>query len=225
MNWTLTREQVRRHYERHVAKQDRQGWYEDAALKCLMDAGRFGEARAVVEVGCGTGRFAEWLLAGPLRDNALFYGIDISAGMLQRASERLNGYGERVHLIHGDAAGGLPLREGCCDRFIATYLLDLLGREEADAMIAEAHRILEPGGLICLASLAGNPQGTISGLIAKLWSAVEARMPLRVGGCRPVCLTPLLAPHLWTIKSRQMVTQRGVASEIIVARKTGVQDP
>lgn len=219
MNSSLTRQQVRRHYEHHVAKQDRQGWYEDAALECLMVAGRFGEACTVVEAGCGTGRFAEWLFTGPLRGDALYCGVDISAGMLQRAGERLNGYGKRARLIHGDAAGGLPIRDGVCDRYIAAYLVDLLGHEEAEAMIAEAHRILEPGGLICMASLTSNAPGIISGLIANIWSVVHARMPLRVGGCRPVSLETLLVPHQWTVEYTQVVAPRSVASEIITARK------
>lgn len=219
MNRTPTRQQLRRHYERHVARQDRQGWYEDAALERLMNAGRFGAANVIVEAGCGTGRFAEWLFAGPLNSDTSYCGVDISAGMLRRAGERLGNYGPLLSLIQGDATNGLPFRECCCDRVVAAYLIDLLDDDEARTLIADAHRILKPDGLICLASLTRNAPGALAGMIAKSWSAVQMLAPLRVGGCRPVCLEPLLTPNQWTIEYRQTVAPRGVASEIVVARK------
>lgn len=184
-----------------------------------MNAGRFGTASVVVEAGCGTGRFAEWLFAGPFNSDTTYCGVDISAGMLQRAGQRLGGYGPRANLVRGDTANGLPLRDSCCDRVIAAYLIDLLDDDEARALVADAHRILRPGGLICLASLTRSPPGALSGIIAKSWSAVQALAPLRVGGCRPICLEPLLTPDQWTIEYRQTVAPRGVASEIVVARR------
>ncbi|MDH3580145.1 MAG: hypothetical protein OEM91_05915, partial [Hyphomicrobiales bacterium] len=76
----------------------------------------------------------------------------------------------------------------------------------------------------CLASLTRNPPGALSGLIAKTWRAVRALAPLSVGGCGPVCLEPLLAGDLWTIEHTQTVAPRGVASDIVIARKGGRSD-
>ena len=50
---TLDLEQARAFYDRFGARQDRQAFYEDA----------FERARGVPEFGCGTGRFAEVLVA------------------------------------------------------------------------------------------------------------------------------------------------------------------
>ncbi len=57
------REQVRAFYDRFGAKQDSQAFYEDAATADLILNAELGAARAVFEFGCGTGRFAEKLLA------------------------------------------------------------------------------------------------------------------------------------------------------------------
>ncbi len=59
---TLTRERARVFYNRLGGRQDSQAYYEDPATNDLVAHAAFGEAQAVVEFGCGTGRFAEQLL-------------------------------------------------------------------------------------------------------------------------------------------------------------------
>ncbi len=76
MDRTLSREDARAYYERFAEKQDRQGWYEDAALDRLIDTGGFGNACTVLELGCGTGRFARQLLDRHLPEDARYLGLD-----------------------------------------------------------------------------------------------------------------------------------------------------
>ena len=52
----LSPAQARAVYDRVGASQDRQGWYEKAAVDEAVAHGAFETARSVVEVGCGTGR-------------------------------------------------------------------------------------------------------------------------------------------------------------------------
>ena len=85
---TLTSEQARHYYDRFVAKQDRQGWYEDAALSWLLDHGDFNDASCLLEIGCGTGRFAQTLLEEAMAANAGYTGLDISPAMLAAARNR-----------------------------------------------------------------------------------------------------------------------------------------
>jgi tRNA G46 methylase TrmB len=54
----LSPEQARRIYDRIGRAQDWQRFYEDAATAELAAHASFGDARAVFELGCGTGRFA-----------------------------------------------------------------------------------------------------------------------------------------------------------------------
>jgi trans-aconitate methyltransferase len=66
----LSREEVRSFYNRFRAKQDWQRFYEGPAIRDLLAHGAFEKAQALFELGCGTGRFAEGLPAGYLRDSA-----------------------------------------------------------------------------------------------------------------------------------------------------------
>lgn len=211
--------QARRYYDANAGKQDRQGWYEDAALRQLVEAGQFAQADRVVEAGCGTGLFAQWLLEGPLPGTAHYWGIDMSAAMLARARERLEPHSTRVQLVQGDATERLPLGDACCDRFVAAYLIDLLAPEQALALIAEAHRVLRPGGLLCLASLTRAAPRGIPSIIARAWNALATVAPARVGGCRPVLLVPMLPTAGWDVVMEKTVAPRGVASGVVVARR------
>ncbi len=85
----LTPEQARRVYDRIARAQDWQRFYEDAATAELVAHAGFDNAHAVVELGCGTGRFAAALLAGRLPPDASYVGVDLSPRMVALASERL----------------------------------------------------------------------------------------------------------------------------------------
>lgn len=210
---------ARRYYDRHASKQDRQGWYEDAALAELIAAGGFRDAATVVELGCGTARLAEILLQRYLPRDARYIGLDISWSMLDRAKGRLAGFPGRVQLVQADGCQGLPVGTGGADRCIAAYVIDLLPGAAAETFVAEAHRILAPGGLICMASLTGASRDLRSRLAARLWAAIHRLAPGRVGGCRPVHLKPLLQPAAWDLLHYDLVTPYGVPSEIAVARR------
>ncbi len=210
---------ARRYYDRHAGKQDRQGWYEDAALAELAAAGRFGEAHAVLDLGAGTGGLAETLLGQYLPGDARYLALDISRSMLLRARPRLAGFPGRARLVQADASRTLPVRSACMDRVVAAYLIDLLPGEAAEALVAEARRVLWPDGLICLAGLACAPAGALPRLTSRLWAALHRLAPHRVGGCRPVRLAPLLKPAQWEIRHRGVVAPYGVPSEVVVARR------
>lgn len=211
--------QARRYYDRFAAKQDRQGWYEDAALAKLLEWGDFGRAEAVLEAGCGTGRFAAHILAQAARPDLRYTGLDISSEMLKRARGRLAPFTKCVRLIEADATRALPFADESFDRFVATYLIDLLPPADASAMLGEAHRVLRPGGLACLASLTSEASGVLPRAFSSLWSALHRLAPHRVGGCRPVALARLFEAAGWDVVHREVVTPNAVASEVIVARR------
>ena len=50
--------EARRFYDRFGAKQDKQVWYEAAALDDLVLHSDLANARSIFELGCGTGRLA-----------------------------------------------------------------------------------------------------------------------------------------------------------------------
>lgn len=215
---TLSPGEARRHYERHAFAQDRQGWYEDPALERLAAGSDLSRARAVLEVGCGTGRFAETLVSGHLPPGALYVGIDIAWAMLARAGPRLaHATTGSAHLIHADATLGLPLADRSVDRVIVAYVLDLLSTEASGRLLDEARRVLRPGGRLCLASLTRRSRG-LPHLVAAAWSAIHSLAPGWVGGCRPVAVAALVRELGWQIERHDMVAPYGVASEIVIAR-------
>lgn len=213
----FTQEQTIAYYDRFGAKQDKQGFYEDIALAELVQYGRFEEATRVVEFGCGTGRFAERLLTDHLPSHATYWGCDVSTTMLKLTEQRLIQFGERAETWKYIGEGQLPLPDASADRFVSTYVLDILSFDEIDFMIAEAGRILAPDGLLCLASLTNGAQG-VPKLASALWKMVYALKPSLVGGCRPIELKPFLAGADWEVLHCKVVIGRGISSEVIVAQ-------
>ena len=75
MDRNLNQEKLRQFYDHFGAKQDAQGFYEDAALDALVQLGGFEGAQSVFEIGCGTGKFADRLLTRYLPPTAKYVGI------------------------------------------------------------------------------------------------------------------------------------------------------
>jgi ubiquinone/menaquinone biosynthesis C-methylase UbiE len=84
----LTKGEVEKFYDWFGLKQDKQKYYEDVALTDLLEHASFETARSVAEVGCGTGRFAEELLASHLPHDATYWGCDINNTMIKLSQKR-----------------------------------------------------------------------------------------------------------------------------------------
>lgn len=203
----LSRDEARSIYDGFGARQDGQGWYEDAAFDVLVSGGAFASARSVVELGCGTGRLAERLLRDELSADAGYLGLDISATMVALAAERLRRWPEQAMVRQTDGGFDLPT----ADRIVAAYVLDLLSESDIDAFLTAARGALAPGGRLCLAGLA--EQGPLN----RLWALAYRLTPRRLGGCRPMPLVGRLQRHGFEIMTRQYVQARGLRSQIIVA--------
>jgi ubiquinone/menaquinone biosynthesis C-methylase UbiE len=118
------------------------GWYENERRKgyhAMLDAlelevlGPFAEKRDVLEVGAGTGLIMAGLNGTPRR----LVGLDISAGMLKKAS--LKGF----QVVQGSATA-LPFDSG---RFDVVYSFKVLAHiPDIEAAVAEMVRVLRPGG-------------------------------------------------------------------------------
>jgi SAM-dependent methyltransferase len=92
----------------------------------------------IVDVACGTG-IVTVRLGGPGRT---VLGVDRSPGMAAVAARRLPG-----RIAVGDATR-LPLVSGSADAVTIVWLLHLLGDADSERVIAEAARVLSPGGLL-----------------------------------------------------------------------------
>jgi SAM-dependent methyltransferase len=213
----LTRQQARDFYDRFGRRQDHQAFYENAALERLLELGDFGSAERVVEFGCGTGKFAQTLLEEHLSTKATYIGFDLSETMVQLTRKRLVPVGSRATVVRTDGRPRVPLPPTSCDRFVSTYVLDLLSNQDISRTLAQAWKVLRPGGLLCLTGLT---YGTtfMSRWIVACWLAVHSLRPSLVGGCRPISLTDFLGPASWKVLYSTTVVSWGVPSEVLIAR-------
>ena len=216
----LEKEEARAFYDRFGKKQDSQAFYEDPVVDEMLRHADFGTAEAVVEFGCGTGRFAERLLSNHLPESAHYWGCDLSTTMVALAQDRVRAFGTRAEVVRTDGGPSLPLPDGGADRFVANFVLDILAEPEIEEIIREGRRVLREGGLICLVSLT-EAVGPLSGLVMAIWKGLYALRPSIVGGCRPIQLGGRFAPPGWEIVHQRKMAAFGVPSEIVVARKRG----
>jgi len=214
----LARSEARAFYDRLGARQDTQWWYEDPATDDLVAHADFAPARAVFELGCGTGRFAHRLLEHELSPAATYAGVDLSPVMVDLARKRLAAFGSRAGVRQSDGDLRFPETDAGQDRFVCNYVLDLLSEADIRAAISEAARMLADGGLLCVASL-GAGRGPVSKGMAGLWRLVHRLRPAWLGGCRPLDLAPMLAPETWHVRHRRRIVAWGIPSEVIVAAR------
>jgi predicted O-methyltransferase YrrM len=140
-----------------------------AALRLLAAAGR---AKAVVEIGTGTGVSGVWLLRG-MRPDGVLTTIDIEAEH-QRIARRLfleAGFtASRTRIITGRALDVLPRLAD------AVYDLVFVDAEvtEAALCVAAAHRLLRPGGVLA-GGRVGDPAARDPGTVAMREVVKEVR--------------------------------------------------
>lgn len=109
-------------------------FYERPAMLAL--AGEVA-GRTILDAGCGSGTLSQ-----ALRDRgATITGIDVSAGMLTLAKQRL---GDDVRLRLADLNDPLPFDDGSFDDVIASLVLHYL--EDWAPALAEMRRVLGPAG-------------------------------------------------------------------------------
>ncbi|MFC7614579.1 class I SAM-dependent methyltransferase [Actinokineospora soli] len=114
-------------------------WLAAARADLVPPAPRPGAV--LVDIGCGAG-----LLAPHLRGKGYRHvGVDLSASALRQAREH------GVAAVRGDALR-LPLRDGCADVVAAGEILEHV--TDLAAAVREIGRVLAPGGLLVLDTLA-----------------------------------------------------------------------
>ncbi len=125
----------------HVAEEE----VEQAMLR-LMQNRRLGH---VLDIGTGTGRVAELLAPSARRITAL----DRSPEMLRLARARLTSKDWPVELVQGDFYA-LPLGAESADTVVLHQVLHFA--QAPDQVIAEAARVLRPGGHILIVDFASH---------------------------------------------------------------------
>jgi D-alanine-D-alanine ligase len=120
---------------------------------CLSGHLRLNPRARVADLGCGHGRYA---LAFAER-GADVVGVDSAASLLQHAKRLGSESGLRAHWVRGDIRS-VALRQRACD---AVVVMDAFGffesEEDNERVLAEAARVLVPGGRLALKVVNGEP--------------------------------------------------------------------
>jgi demethylmenaquinone methyltransferase/2-methoxy-6-polyprenyl-1,4-benzoquinol methylase len=145
-------------------------WYRRAALR---RAGLRAGMR-VLDVATGTGAVAREAL-GIVGPGGRVVGLDPSAGMLARLVEQLS-----IGVIRATGER-LPVAEGRFDFLSVGYALRHLA--DLTAALREFHRVLQPGGIVCLLEITA-PRHPIGRILARAYFR----------GLVP-CVTRLAASH------------------------------
>lgn len=122
---------------------------ESEVERAIRDAIGDGPLGRLVDIGTGTGRMIE--LFGPRAEQAV--GIDRSSEMLRLARAKLEAAGIASSLRQGDMYA-LPLADGAADCVILHQVLHYA--HSPAAAIAEASRILDPGGALLVIDFAAH---------------------------------------------------------------------
>lgn len=212
----LSPEQAKRFYDRLGSAQDWQGFFENPAVNKMIGHADFGAAHSVFEFGCGTGALAARLLRHHLPANARYVGLDISSTMVSLAQERLKPWSDRAHVHQSDGSPHIAEPDRSFDHFISTYVFDLLAPDFIDQLLSEAHRMLMPGGKLCLVSMTFGTSA-LSRTVCCGWQRLWRLSPNLVGGCHPIELSGYLRTDFWKVDYQTKVTSWSISSEVLVA--------
>lgn len=162
----------------------------------LCDWAQVGAGDQVLDVGTATGNVA----IAAARRGAHATGLDLTPQMLQEASGRAGGEALNVVFVLGDAEA-LPFPDRSFDVVLSACGLWFAPRPER--AVAEALRVLRPGGRIGLANF------TPTGYMGRLNELITAQLPLPEG---------VPEPNLW---GREEVAVRRLSAFEDVATTTG----
>ena len=143
-------EHARRAYDRIAGAYDE---YVGYAEKYLLGDGRYWVCTQavgdVLEIGIGTGRNLPYY-----PDDARLTGVDLHPAMLDFARRRAANLGRKVDLRLGDAQN-LDLPDSQFDTVVATLALSSIPDDHR--AVAEARRVLRPGGRLIVLDFVRSP--------------------------------------------------------------------
>jgi len=102
--------------------------------------------KILVDVACGTGDLGK-LFLNLTDENCKIYCVDPNSGMISKGKEKLKTYKNIDWLIA--PAEKLPIKDSSCNYYTISF--GLRNTKNLNKTLAEAHRVLKPGGrFLCL---------------------------------------------------------------------------
>jgi len=184
---------------------------EGRARRRGIELAQIQDGESILDVAVGTGL----ILADVVRCNpgGLNAGIDISAGMLQKAREKMRGTLARVELKESSAFE-IPYPDQTFDLLFNGYMFDLMPFEAMPRILAEFKRVLKPAGRLVLIDM------TIGeGFGSQIYQWIYNLSPAIMGGCRGVRLAGPLENAGFRVVTREYHQQMLFPSEVILATR------
>lgn len=200
----------------------------DPAFTAILALGLLRQRARILDLGCGQGLLAAWLLAAeavqlagrwprdwaPAPTPEQLSGIEINPHEVARARRAL---GERAHFLQGDIR---HVDYGAVDAIVILDVLHYNDFASQELVLSRARAALAPGGVLLLrvGEAAGGWGFALSMLIDQLVALARRRRWLRLAG-RPVSeWRALLARLGFTTEALPMSTGTPFANVLIVAR-------
>ena len=183
---------------------------EGRARRRGIELAQIQNGESILDVAAGTGS----ILADAIRQNPNGFnaGIDISAGMLQKAHEKLNGTPARFELKVGSAFE-IPYPDQTFDLLFNGYMFDLMPFEVMPKILAEFKRALRPNGRLVLMNMTiGERFGS------HIYQRLYNLSPSIMGGCRGVRMIEPLENIGFRVITREYHQQLLFPSEVILAK-------
>mmetsp|Transcript_24216 Transcript_24216/g.56230 ORF Transcript_24216/g.56230 Transcript_24216/m.56230 type:complete len:542 (-) Transcript_24216:64-1689(-) len=189
-----------------------------------LSAETAGEGKRVLELGCGTGRWAKDLLEGSAGSSSIskYLGVDAAENMACIAAQEL-GKLDAASTVCADVRDLDTSKElrglveswlgGPPDRIVAMYIFDILDEADSQTVLgACAGWLRESGGSLVITNICeGGP-------VMSAWQGVWSANPILVGGCQPIDMAQRLKRSGWTVESQETMSAFGYMSQVLVAR-------
>lgn len=243
---TLSRVEARDVYDDFARKGDNVGGndaesgYGGPAVKALIDMADFDDddsssgpqhgVKTVFEFGTGQGKLAALVLGTASTNTQLQWrGVDQSPLMVEgfrnRCVDRFGAERCSVELLESGNPSELfdQMESESIDRFVSTYVLDLLSEDDIYNVLDLAEKVLHrQHGKLLLAGITWGYRGSLqTSVMTAAWEVLYTVWRTKVGGCRPQALQPYLKARGWTIEKTVTTLPDGypwMASEVICAR-------
>mmetsp|Transcript_14665 Transcript_14665/g.35761 ORF Transcript_14665/g.35761 Transcript_14665/m.35761 type:complete len:312 (-) Transcript_14665:2315-3250(-) len=192
-----------------IGGNDVESGYGGPAVTSLIEMAGFRSATKVFEFGTGQGKLAALVLddCSSLEWNGVDQSPLMVDGFRRRCVDRFGYRRCTIELLEtGNPSDLLVLDQyprHSFDRFVSTYVLDLLSEEDMYKVLDLAEYLLDPtNGRLLLAGITwGYRNGNIQTfLMTAIWELLYQIWRTKVGGCRPQVLEPYLTARGWTIK-------------------------
>jgi ubiquinone/menaquinone biosynthesis C-methylase UbiE len=167
----------------------------------------------VLEIGCGTGTSLA-NLAEKAGMGGQIFGVDLSAGMLRVAKNRLKiqSFPCPVFVIQSDALA-LPFLNEFFDALFISFTIELFDTPEIPKFLIECRRVLKPDAILSL--VATSKVGGM-GWVISLYEIFHRFFP-RAVDCRPIYASRSLENNGFKIVSMETESLWGIGLELITA--------